>query len=146
MIPLPEPGNVSCLHALARCGLLSSREIAAVTGLLDPRAPFPVAVGLAETIHVHIKVEDTHALPVNAFFDAGARLDHQRDGFVKYRFPEGVNAIFSHIKVSQDELLETDTNRRQRPFLDHIGIDLRDETAAVRKAFDALPGIARELS
>lgn len=107
-----------------------------------PDARFRDAVDLAETLHLHIKVENTHELPVNAFFKAGAELDHQKDGFVKYRFPGDINAIFSHIKVSQDELLETATTRRPRPFLDHIGIDLRQETAATRAVFDALPSLA----
>lgn len=90
-------------------------------------------------------MDDTHQLPINQFFHAGARLDHQKDGFVKYRFPGAINAIFSHIKVSQEELLETETTRRPRPFLDHIGFDLREETDPVRQAFDALPDIADTL-
>jgi alkylhydroperoxidase/carboxymuconolactone decarboxylase family protein len=96
-------------------------------------------------VHLHIKVDDTHQLPINHFFDAGARLDHQKDGFVKYRFPGAINAIFSHIKVSQDELIETKENRRPRPFLDHIGVDLRDETVPVRQTFDELPEVAATL-
>jgi alkylhydroperoxidase/carboxymuconolactone decarboxylase family protein len=134
------------LKALQDCGLLNSHELAVVNRLGDPDSPLARSVALAETIHLHIKVDDTHQLPINQFFDAGARLDHQKDGFVKYRFPGAVNAIFSHIKVSQDELIETKDNRRPRPFLDHIGIDLREETAAVRQTFDALPGVATSLN
>jgi alkylhydroperoxidase/carboxymuconolactone decarboxylase family protein len=137
---------VSTLMALKECGLLNGHEIAVVNRLGEPDAPLDQAVALAETIHLHIKVDDTHQLPINQFFDAGARLDHQKDGFVKYRFPGAVNAIFSHIKVSQDELLETETNRRPRPFLDHIGVDLRDETTTVRQTFDSLPTIASTLN
>lgn len=130
------------LKVLQVCGLLDGHEIKVVNRLADPDTLLDRAVGLAETIHLHIKVDDTHQLPINRFFEAGARLDHQKDGFVKYRFPGAVNAIFSHIKVSQDELIETQETRRPRPFLDHIGVDLRDETAQVRQAFDALPGVA----
>lgn len=133
------------LNTLRECGLITDQEAAAVYRMGSPEAPFAADVALAETIHLHIKVDDTHQLPLNRFFEVGARLDHQKDGFVKYRFPGAVNAIFSHIKVSQDELLETDTTRRPRPFLDHIGIDLRDETAPVREAFDALPELAEAL-
>ncbi len=133
------------LDTLRNCGLLAVSEFEAVHRLGASDSPFANEVALAETIHLHIKVEDTHALPINQFFDAGARLDHQKDGFVKYRFPGAINAIFSHIKVSQDELLETETNRRPRPFLDHIGIDLREESDPVRQAFDALPGTANNL-
>jgi alkylhydroperoxidase/carboxymuconolactone decarboxylase family protein len=133
------------LKALQECGLLTGRELEVVNRLGAPDTPLDRAVALAETVHLHIKVDDTHQLPINRFFDAGARLDHQKDGFVKFRFPGAVNAIFSHIKVSQDELIETRENRRPRPFLDHIGIDLRDETAQVRQTFDALPGVAAAL-
>ncbi|CUI02907.1 hypothetical protein BN2497_591 [Janthinobacterium sp. CG23_2] len=50
--------------------------------------------------------------------------------------------MLSSIKVAQDELRETPAQRRARPFLDHFGIDLRDEAAAVRSAFDRIPAIA----
>nr|WP_020468871.1 arsenosugar biosynthesis-associated peroxidase-like protein [Zavarzinella formosa] len=130
------------LKALQECGLLNGHEIEVVNRLGKPDSPVDQAITLAETVHLHIKVDDTHQLPINEFFKAGASLDHQKDGFVKYRFPGAVNAIFSHIKVSQDELIETPENRRPRPFLDHIGVDMRDETAAVRQTFDSLPGVA----
>src|SRR5579872_1302542 len=133
------------LAAMQKCGLVTAVEAAAVRRLAEESGPFAEDVALAETVHLHIKVDDTHELPVNTFFDAGARLDHQKDGFVKYRFPGGINAIFSHIHVSQDELLETEKNRRARPFLDHIGIDLREESEPVRRAFDALPAIAESM-
>lgn len=133
------------LEALMTLGLVQGYEAEAVYRIGLPESPFAGDVDLAETLHLHIKVDDTNALPLNAFFDAGARLDHQKDGFVKYRFPGAINAIFSHIKVSQEELLETEATRRPRPFLDHIGIDLRDETATVREAFDALPSVAETL-
>lgn len=134
------------LDRLQEWGLLKGYERETVERLGASESPFAREVALAETLHLHIKVDDTHQLPLNAFFEAGARLDHQKDGFVKWRFPGAVNAIFSHIKVSQEELLETEATRRPRPFLDHIGIDLRDETApVVRDAFDALPTVAGEL-
>jgi alkylhydroperoxidase/carboxymuconolactone decarboxylase family protein len=133
------------LRVLNGCGLLAAREIEFVNRFCEADSRITQAVGRAETLHLHIKVDDTNQLPINQFFEAGARLDHQKDGFVKYRFPGAVNAIFSHIKVSQDELIETRQNRRPRPFLDHIGIDLRDETAEVRQTFDALPAAAAAL-
>jgi alkylhydroperoxidase/carboxymuconolactone decarboxylase family protein len=133
------------LKALQECGLLNVHEIEVMNRLGEVDSLLGPAVALAETIHLHIKVDNTHELPINQFFDAGARLDHQKDGFAKYRFPGAINAIFSHIKVSQDELLETETNRRPRPFLDHIGVDLRDETAPVRQTFDELPAVAGTL-
>lgn len=123
-------------------GLLTPWERSKIDDLDQAAYPFRAYVKAAETLHLHIKVENTDELPINAFFDAGARLDHQKHGFVKYRFPGQINAIFSHIKVSQEELLETESNRRARPFLDHIGIDLRAETEENRMLFDRLPAVA----
>jgi alkylhydroperoxidase/carboxymuconolactone decarboxylase family protein len=140
-----NPEAQSSLNALIECGLLKPYEADAANRLGSPESPYAEDVELAETLHLHIKTDDTNRLPINRFFDAGARLDHQKEGFVKYRFPGSINAIFSHIKVSQDELLETEETRRPRPFLDHIGIDLRDETDPVRRAFDALPALAESL-
>jgi alkylhydroperoxidase/carboxymuconolactone decarboxylase family protein len=141
-----NPEAKASVAALAGLGLIRGHEVEAVGKLGAASSPFAQAVEHAETIHLHIKVDDTHRLPINEFFKAGARLDHQKDGFVKWRFPGGVNAIFSHIKVSQDELLETPATRRARPFLDHIGIDLRDETDPVRRVFDRLPETAEALA
>lgn len=93
----------------------------------------------AETIHLHMKLDDTDRLPVPALEAAGAVLDHGRSGFMKYRMPGRVNAIFSHIAVSADDLRECDVNRRPRPFLDHIGIDVRCVDEGSRAAFQALP-------
>ncbi|MBN9523929.1 carboxymuconolactone decarboxylase family protein [bacterium] len=146
MKPLNSDKAAASLKVLQECGLLKGHELEALDRLNEPDGLFRPALSLAETVHLHIKVDDTHQLPVNEFFEAGARLDHQKDGFVKYRFPGNVNAIFSHIRVSQDELTETQDNRRPRPFLDHVGVDLRDETDAVRQVFDSLPGIAAALN
>ena len=139
-----SPAADATLKTLRSLGLLTEPETTVVTDFGRPDGRFHDTLALAETLHLHIKVDNTDALPINAFFKAGAELDHQKSGFVKYRFPGAINAIFSHIKVSQEELIETEATRRPRPFLDHIGIDLRDETSAVRAAFDALPKVAAE--
>lgn len=101
---LNTPAAEQTLETLASHGLLADHEVRVVRDFGRPDGRFADALRLAETLHLHIKVEDTHQLPVNAFFKAGAQLDHQKNGFVKYRFPGDINAIFSHIKVSQDEI------------------------------------------
>jgi hypothetical protein len=131
------------LRSLVECGLAAIPEIGVVQGLATD-AFLTVCLARAETLHLHIKVDDTARIPVNALVEAGAVLDHGRHGFVKYRFPGGVNVIFSHIQVSADDLNETESTRRSRPFLDHIGIDLRQVDGDSRRAFDALPAIAEE--
>ncbi len=59
--------------------------------------------------------------------------------------PGDINTIFSHIPVSADDLRECESSRRPRPFLDHIGIDVRALDAHSRAAFDALPAAAAAL-
>ncbi len=52
--------------------------------------------------------------------------------------------IFSSIPVSDDDLL-TDSPQTHRPFMDHLGIDVRDESDVSRKLFDAVPDTAADL-
>ena len=123
------------MHLISACERM---QVNAVLGdvLLEP------CVDRAETIHLHIKLDDTDRLSIAALEAAGGILDHGRSGFVKYRMPGRVNAIFSHIPVSADDLRECDRSRRARPFLDHIGIDLRRVDEGSRAAFRALPAAA----
>jgi hypothetical protein len=106
---------------------------------------FAAALQLADSIHLHIRVDDTDALPVEAFVAHRGELDQGKPGYVKYCFPDGVNAIFSSIPVAQDNLSETEDNRRPRPHLDHIGIDLRRENDLVKSGFDHVPSQADAL-
>lgn len=127
-------------------GLLSADEAAAAKRLFASCFPFAEQLGRAESIHVHVKVDDTRALPRDEFREAGGRLDHEKEGFAKFQFPEGVNLIFSSIAVSQDELADKDgSSRRPRPFVDHFGIDMRAETPDVEQSFAAIPALAEKL-
>ena len=123
------------MHLISACERM---QVNAVLGdlLLEP------CLDRAETIHLHVKLADTDRLSIAALEAAGGILDHGRSGFVKYRMPGRVNAIFSHIPVSVDDLRECDRSRRARPFLDHIGIDLRRVDEGSRAAFQALPAAA----
>ena len=123
-------------------GLVNGCERAAAVGLFEPEFAFAEQMQHAKSIHIHVKVDDTRALPREAIAAAGGELDHEKEGFVKFRFDGGVNLIFSSIAVSQDELAETDCSRRPRPFVDHLGIDLRAETKAVELTFNGIPKVA----
>lgn len=125
-----------CLPTLLDCNLLTAAEARGIEWLLAEHSPFADAVDGAETLHLHVKVDDVGALPIGAFLDAGARLDHRRDGYLKFCFPDGINAIFSHIRIAQEEALRDDRLRRPRPYLDHVGVDLRSETDDVRAVFE----------
>lgn len=106
---------------------------------------FGDAMHHCDSLHVHVKVDDTADLPAQRLTEAGCRLDYAKEGFVKYLYPGGVNLIFSSMVVSQDELAETCDKRRKRPFVDHFGIDLRNESVLVKSVFDQVPVIAARL-
>lgn len=129
------------LDFLAGMHLISACERAQVNAVLGDALLEP-CLELADTIHLHIKFEDTDRLAAGALEAAGATLDHGRAGFVKYRMPGRVNAIFSHVPVSVDDLRECDRSRRPRPFLDHIGVDMRQVDEGSRGAFRALRAAA----
>ena len=123
---------------LATLGLLSGAEREAVGRLYESEFPFAEALERAETVHLHVKVDDVGALPRDEIAAAGGRAEYEKEGFVKFNMPGGLNLIFSSIAISQDDLAETDSARQPRPFLDHVGIDLREESEAVRATFDEI--------
>ena len=127
-------------------GRLSADECHIILGLFEPGFEFADAVTLADSIHVHMRVDDTDALPRREFERHGGAFDHGQPGYVKYCFPDGLNMIFSTIPVAQDNLAETEDNRRPRPYVDHLGIDLRQDTDSVRRRFDLVPEQADALN
>lgn len=129
------------LDFLASLRLVSPCELLLIEATLSEHT-LAACVDHAETIHLHVKMDDTDQLSSTGFEAASGMLDHARNGFVKYRMPGGINAIFSHIPISADDLRECASSRRPRPFLDHIGIDVRALNANSCAAFDALPAAA----
>lgn len=139
------PDVTESMDWLRGAGLLTDAELLTAGSLFEPCFEFAQAVELADSIHLHIRVDDTDALPVDGFLAQGAAFDHGQPGYVKYRFPGGVNAIFSSIPVAQDNLAETEDNRRPKPHLDHMGIDLRRVEEPVKAGFDHIPDQADTL-
>jgi hypothetical protein len=119
--------------------LLSEAEVADVMSAFEDAYPFADAARLADTFHAHIKVDAVGELPHDALRAAGGAVENEKDGYIKYAFPSGMNLIFSSICVSQDDLREASSALRARPFLDHYGIDLRRELPEAQAAFEAIP-------
>jgi hypothetical protein len=139
------PAIISTLDWFQAQNMLTPRERKLVESLFSPCFEFAPAMRAADSIHVHIRVDDTDELPQIAFQQQGGTLDNAQPGYVKYRFPDGLNMIFSHIPIAQDNLAETAENRRPRPYVDHLGIDLRREDAVTKNAFDEVPPAADTL-
>jgi hypothetical protein len=125
--------------------LLDEREARAVLAAFESTFPLSAAAHVADSMHVHVKVDDVAALPHAALLAAGGRAENAKDGYVKYAFPSGMNLIFSSIAVSEDDRREKPESRRRRPFLDHYGLDLRRSTPDVKRIFDGAPSIASRL-
>lgn len=136
---------VSTLAWFRGIRLLTEEESRIVESLFEPCFEFAGAVRLAESIHIHLKVEDTEALPFDDFATHGGTRANGKAGYGKYYFPDGLNLIFSTIPIAQDDLRETEDAKRPRPFLDHIGIDMREESDFVRAGFAKLGSRADEL-
>jgi diadenosine tetraphosphatase ApaH/serine/threonine PP2A family protein phosphatase len=129
------------LDAFHRLGLLAGPEIDEALALLDPAFPFFGATRRADSVHLHVKVDDVDALPHARIVALGTAPENARPGYVKYPFRGGINLIFSSIPIAEEDLLEHP--RPAKPFLDHFGIDLRRETGVVRAAFEDTPAVAR---
>jgi hypothetical protein len=133
------------LLAARELRLLDETEVRHVMVAFEPSFPFFSSVRLADSMHVHVKVDAVIELPHEELLRAGGAVENEKDGYIKYAFASGMNLIFSSIPVSQDDLREKPDGRRQRPFLDHYGIDVRRETAEAIAAFDAIPARAAQL-
>ncbi len=134
------------LDLARQLALLDAAEVRDVMAAFDAQYPFAASMNLADTLHVHVKVDAVHALPASELRAAGGTVENEKDGYVKYAFPSGMNLIFSSINVSEDDLRATpESQKRPKPFLDHYGIDLRAETPDVKATFDAIPSRAKEL-
>ena len=132
-------------RAAGELGLITRAEIDQLLALLDPGFPFFAALRQADSLHVHVKVEDTDALPHAALCALGSAPENARPGYVKYPYAGGLNLIFSSVPIADDDLLTAEQAGPPlpRPFVDHVGVDLRRTTGLVRAAFDDLAALAR---
>ncbi|HVV88539.1 MAG TPA: metallophosphoesterase [Kofleriaceae bacterium] len=126
-------------------GLIAPEEGGQLTALFEPDFPFFAALRHADSLHVHIKVDDVDALPHAALRAFGSAPENARPGYIKYPFASGLNLIFSSVPIADDDLLADDVRgpTPPKPFVDHLGVDLRRTTGLVRAAFDDLPALAR---
>ena len=131
------------MQDVAALGLLTDAEISYVKTAMQPCHAFADGLNLADSLHLNIKVDDIAALPEEFATSRGAKKENAKEGYVKYAFPGNVNVILSAINISQDDLIEAkQETKKPRPFLDHLGIDLRQETDPVHHFFDAIPYLA----
>lgn len=142
---MPDRETMSvALNLLQQHALATKCEADAAMGLLNESHPFATQLTAAESIHIHVKVDDTEKLPREGIEATGGKLDYEKEGFIKFKLDGGINLIFSSINISQDDLVETECSRRTRPFVDHFGIDLRSEADDVAATFEKIPCLAKD--
>jgi hypothetical protein len=126
MTMIDKSAAAQIMRDVAAVGLLTNEEISYVTAAMQPCHAFADGVKMADTLHLNIKVDDIACLPEEFAYARGAKKENAKDGYVKYAFPGNVNVILSAINISQDDLIEAKPGtKKPRPFLDHVGIDLR---------------------
>ncbi len=140
---IDQTATVQLLEEVQSLGLLKAEEVEEVKNTMLSCHPFADAVRLAETMHLNIKVDNIDCIPAEFLAQRNAREENAKEGYTKWVFPGGVNVILSAINISQDDLLEANSGEvKAKPFLDHVGIDLREEKPEVRNLFDAIPYLA----
>jgi hypothetical protein len=124
--------------------LVSESEVRETLALFGTTHPLREALEAADSVHLHVRVDDTTNLPRERVRSLGGTPENEQAGYVKFTHVDGLNMIFSSINVAAEDLI-TDAPRTPRPFLDHLGVDLRSTEPAVVRIFNAIPGIAKQL-
>lgn len=125
-------------------GLLSPVEQAEIRSALEPDFPYARALSFTDSVHAHIKVEDVDQLPHEELQRLGYRSENAAHGYIKYATGAGINLIFSSIPIADDDNIPGAVTLA-KPFMDHLGVDMRDEAAPTHEQFDAIPQRAAEL-
>lgn len=128
--------------------LINDDKIIEILSMFDSDFPFSSALEIAESIHIHIKVEDISLLPHPEIKKLGGKPENQKEGYIKYSFSHGINMIFSSIPIAKEDLISHLTNttgviKKSKPFVDHVGIDIRLESEANSNVFKKLPCIGK---
>ncbi|NND75592.1 MAG: hypothetical protein HKN44_11360 [Ilumatobacter sp.] len=129
--------NRFVLDQATAVGLVRPEHHEHVTGVLADPA-FERAVQLATSVHLHSKVEQVAELPLADIRGWGVETERRTPGYVKFGFGAQVHLIFSELDDFEEAHLAT-FERPSWPYLDHIGIDLRDRTEATAAAWHDLP-------
>jgi hypothetical protein len=126
------------LRRFSELRLISQAGMNEALALFHPGFPFIDQLAMAESIHLHVKVADVAKLPHDDILSLGAHAESQKDGYIKYSFPCGVNMIFSSIDVAEEDLIPSQ-EIKEKPFLDHVGIDIRKLSLSSREVFHGIP-------
>jgi hypothetical protein len=132
------------LRSVLDLGLLSETERKELLFVLTSEFPFADAVAMTESVHAHVKVADTGVLPDEKLRALGYQPENGRPGYIKYSTGANINLIFSSIPIAVDDGVPGAVTL-PKPFMDHVGIDMRDESPTTKAVYDSIPSRAAEL-
>jgi hypothetical protein len=132
------------LRKLQDLGVVNETERQEVLSVITPGFPFADQVGLTESVHAHVKVTDVDQMPHEKLLALGYRPENGRPGYIKYSTDAAFNLILSSIPIAVDDQINGAVTLG-KPFMDHVGIDMRDESPTTNAEFDAVPARAAEL-
>jgi hypothetical protein len=133
------------LTDVEKLGLISAVEHQEILSVLDGGFPYAQALGFTDSVHAHVKVADVDELPHVHLTGLGYRPENAEPGYIKYSTDAAINLIFSSIPISVDDQIPGAVGL-ERPFMDHVGIDMRNESAETWELFNSIPARAAELS
>jgi hypothetical protein len=139
---LEQKSVATLLAAYQGMKLVSESEVRETMSLFDASHPLNATLDAADSLHLHVKVDDTANLPREKILSFGATPESEQAGYVKFAHTAGLNMIFSSIDVAVEDLIK-DAPPLPKPRLDHLGIDLRSLDPGVVALFDEVPKIAR---
>ncbi|MEV0238276.1 hypothetical protein [Nonomuraea sp. NPDC050786] len=135
-------GNV--LSEAQTLGLISDLERAELLSVFTPDFPYAGVLEFTDSVHAHVKVDDVDSLPHHELKNLGYHPENAEPGYIKYATDAAINLIFSSIPIAQDDNIPGAVTL-SKPFMDHVGIDMRDEAAPTYEAFEKIPALAAEL-
>jgi hypothetical protein len=137
-VPLDQSAVLAAVERATAAGLCPANTRRLVGDVFAEEFPFHDGVARASSLHIHIKVADVDALDTAALAGIGAEVERTSTGYVKYHLPEDVNLIFSSFPIAEDDLV-VDVADDAMPYVDHMGVDLRDDSDAARAWFSRVP-------
>src|SRR5689334_21569988 len=129
--PLDPAAVLAAVTRATDAGLCPPDAPRLVAELFDADFPFHDGVVRASSLHIHIKCADVDDLDRAGLAAIGAEVERTSTGYVKYHLPENANLIFSSFPVAEDDLVADDP-ADAGPYVDHLGVDLRDDSTPAR--------------
>lgn len=139
-----RPAFDQVLTDVEKLSLISGLEHQEILSVLDISFPYAQAMAFTDSVHAHVKVNDIDELPHGALTALGYRPENAEPGYIKYATDAAINLIFSSIPISVDDQIPGAVGPG-RPFMDHVGIDMRNESPDTAAMFDSIPARAADL-